>query len=201
VSRSPRDREAARIATIGFLASIGLIAVLTWFPARYLAEWAVYPQDLYAIEPGLPDLSDRELFEMSKWDFRSMLAGTAATLGSIVAFYWLAAFLLGAARIHFSGKLRSHPDLWLVVAMLVGLVIGFLGAARRFAMDPIVEACVRRQVAADPTAAFTSATIHGCEGRTGLYFGLGGLILVVGFMGWSLRLRYRQRVTAEASAE
>ena len=198
--RSTRDWEAVRISSAGFLASVGALALIIWPLSHWLADFAIYPPDpnLAAVEHWSLD----EQTEASKRDYQSTMNHIAARLAVILAVYWILAFVLGAARLEERPEaMHRRPTLWLGLGLVTGIVLAFLGAARRFAIDPVVETCVRRQVAADPSAAFTSATIHGCEGQTGLYFGLGGLILMIGFMGWSLRLRYRRRVTADASAE
>ena len=200
MSSGPRDGAAARAAVVGLLASIGAIAALAWFPARYLADWAVHPIDLWVPDPAAADaLPAFEDFEMSKWDFRNALAGTAVTMGWLAAAYWLLAYLLGAARLASPPRWRaSDPSVLLGGAIVAGMAIGFIGAAGRFVVGPLVDACARQYHAARPEQAFSSLGIHRCESRVGAALLVAFLLLVVGLMGASLWRRYRLRAAAAA---
>ena len=199
MNRGARGAEAARAAAVGFLASIGFIAILTWFPARYLADWAVYPIDLFTPDPSGADvMSAFEHLEMSKWDFRNALAGAAVTLGWLVALYWLAAYLIGAARLGSRPRLSAFdPSVLLAAGLVSGMGIAFISAAPRFVTGPLIDACTRRYEANHSEMRFSSAGIHGCEARVGLWLMAVYVLLVVGLIGASLWRRYRLRATGD----
>lgn len=186
-----RDRHAAVAAGTGFLVSVGAIALLIWPISHWLADFAIDPasQEL-AVEFPID-----EQISAAKRDYRWMLDDAAFRLVTLMAFYWLLAFVFGAGKVDaLSAKTTERPGVWLALAILIGVGGAFLGAARRLVIAPLVDACVRREIALDARAVFTSGTIHGCESQVGLVFGVTGLLLMFILMGVSLRLRVRYSI-------
>jgi len=189
VSGGARDGTAARAALLGFLASVGAIAILTWLAARFLADLAPFPIDSFAADPsGADTISPGELVATEKGDFYQALVNGAQTLCILTGIYWLTAYLLGAAR----ARLRG-PSVLLGAALVAGAALSLIMAAPRFIIGPLVDACARRYAATYPDLAFSSLPIHRCESWIDLSFSLAGLLLVVALLAASLRLRYRQR--------
>ncbi len=190
--KGKRDLDAARAAGAGLLASIGLIALLAWIAARYLAEFAVGPIELY--EPvGRDPIEQRDFLAWLTWQFRNQMAGTAVMLVWFALAYWLLAYLLGAARL--PARARSGlagPTVLLGAGLAIGMVVAFFGTAPRI-IGPTVDACVRRLAVDQPELALSSAGIHGCEARASNWAAATFLLSVLGLMGLSLWRRYRLR--------
>ena len=185
-----RDLYALRIAIFGFLASVGLIAILAWLPTRYLAEWAVGPPPSPA-NPVFSDISVDEIQRMAKSDYRWTLADAAEAFATAAALHWTLVYLLGISRYRRPGRMLASPSLPLVAALTAAMAGAFLAAVPRLLYGPLIDSCTLHYAAAHPNDACIDCGIHRCMHEIGTTSGLSLWALVLGLMGVSLWLRWR----------
>lgn len=192
-----RGIGAARICLVGFLASIGAIAVPVWMIATWATDSSIYPaQASPAISPTLPGMTAGEDLVMSRADFRWSISVEAAAAGWAVLAYWLLTYLLGAARVRPADRWFRAPGFWLAAAIFVGLARAYLASAWPILRGPMADACLADYRAAHPQALEGSLPSHECIFWAYSVVSTWGFLLVLVLLIASLWLRFRARDAA-----
>jgi hypothetical protein len=163
-----------------------------WPLAQWAADFAIDPPDFSLTGPGFAYGPDQQIYD-AKYDYRWQLSEAAFRLVVLSGVYWLVAFAIGAAKIDGpSRKWSRRPDLWLAIALFAGIAFAFLQAGRRFALGPMIAACVARHQPVLRAGEYCfDCSVHSCEASIYMAVGLAGLMLMIVLMGWSLWLRRR----------